>query len=821
MDAQNKLLKYAQADPEGAAKLLLQLKDKVIVPHETQKIILEDQHRFQVVCCGRRYGKSLSTASDVLTPSGWTTVGELEVGDYVVGSDGKPTLVEGVFPQGELASFRVYFNDKSWVDCSEDHLWTVRSRNPAERPWKTLTLREIMDRGLAVEKGKGRKFRIPGVKPIEFEEKDLPINPYLLGAILGDGGISQGSIILSSADQEILNQARTHLEPEGELNKIKNSNYDYRFKKTPKLRQALVDLELKGKRSYEKHIPKKYMYASIKQREELLQGLMDTDGWAETPNQVALSSSSKQLRNDVRELMRGLGGRPISWKKKTTHRDAYLVQGSLPVGIQPFKLKRKLERYKPTPLTFDRSIISIEPRGNADMTCIQVSNPDGLFVTKDYIVTHNTVIGAKKCLLKARQPNQTIWWCAPTYKVVRRGYAEILRQLPPGLLSKAAPSETSFDAGRSVKLHFKNGSVIELYSAERPESMLGEGVDYVVLDEAATMSKAVWETIIRPTLMDSQGEALMISTPRQRNWFYYFWMRGQSNDPRDADVASWKFPTSANPYIKQSEIEELEHSLPMLIFEQEVLAEFISAAGSVFRFSDKQVVEPVKPKGHVVIGVDLAKSNDFTVFSAARADDMMPCGFDRMREVSWPMQRNRLKSFAMRLLREGATHVTLVMDSTGVGDPITEDMEVAGFDVVPINFKKWKQQMVIQLSKDLEDGIVRVSTEEELHEYENYTYKVTDAGNWTYSAPEGQHDDIVSAKMLQHWGVTKEGAPNATAISGGDEINPRDAGEDEFPDEDFYADEENDTGVATVETFAQDDMKAIMGRRDAWTGIDY
>lgn len=432
-----------------------------------------------------------------------------------------------------------------------------------------------------------------------------------------------------------------------------------------------------------------------------------------------------------------------------------------------------------------------------------------------------TVVGAKKCLLKAREPKQLIWWCAPTYKVVRRGYAEILRQLPPNQLTHVPPSESAFDAGRSVKLHFKNGSVIELYSAERPEAMLGAGVDYVVLDEAATMSKTVWETIVRPTLMDSKGGALMISTPRQKNWFYYFWLRGQSKDHKDREVSSFKFPTSANPYIDKAEIEELENSLPMLVFEQEVLAEFISAAGAVFRFSEALIVDPVKPQGHVVVGVDLAKSNDFTVFSAANADDMMPCGYDRMREVSWPMQRNRLKSFANRLLKEGATHVTLVMDSTGVGDPITEDMEVAGYDVVPINFKKWKPQMVIQLSKDLEDGIPRISTEEILEEYENYTYKVTDAGNWTYSAPEGQNDDIVSAKMLQHWGIQKVGSPNAVALSSEDQINPRDPGEDDMPDdEDYYSDEEHDTGVPVITTIKPDSLATIMNRGSAWTGAD-
>jgi hypothetical protein len=178
-----------------------------------------------------------------------------------------------------------------------------------------------------------------------------------------------------------------------------------------------------------------------------------------------------------------------------------------------------------------------------------------------------------------------------------------------------------------------------------------------------------------------------------------------------------------------------------------------------------------KPSGHVIVGVDLAKSVDFTVFYAANADDGMPCGYRRYNEVSWPMQRNKLKSFVKALMKDGATHVTLVIDATpgSVGDPYAEELEAAGYDVVPISFKKYKQVMVMQLSKDLEDGFVRLYDDGNISEFENYTYTISESGNWTYSAPEGQHDDVVSAKMLQHWGLTQEGAPNITVVSGADE----------------------------------------------------
>lgn len=429
-----------------------------------------------------------------------------------------------------------------------------------------------------------------------------------------------------------------------------------------------------------------------------------------------------------------------------------------------------------------------------------------------------TVVGAKKALLRARKHNQMIWWVAPTYKVVKRGYREVLRQLPDDVLTHVPPQDSSFDAGRSVILKFKNGTRMEFYSAERPEGMLGEGVDLAILDEAATMPRGVWETIIRPTLMDRQGSGLLISTPRGRNWFYYMWQRGQETEEYP-EYKSWRFPSSDNPYLPESEIVAMKEELPMLIYQQEVLADFIASAGAVFRYSTDIIVSKKKPAGHVVVGVDLAKSNDFTVFSAARAEDGEPCGYDRFVDVAWGLQKVRLKNFVKRLEREGATHVTLMIDSTGVGDPIAEEIEADGYDVVPINFTKHKQNMVTQLSKDLEDGTCRIDKDEPIHEYENYTYTLTPTGKFQYGAPEGQHDDVVSAKMLQHWGVVQEGAPNVVAIRATDDGS---ADVQEAEDEQDYSylydeDEVNDTGIARIIEVAEaDNPREIMLRPGAW-----
>lgn len=374
-----------------------------------------------------------------------------------------------------------------------------------------------------------------------------------------------------------------------------------------------------------------------------------------------------------------------------------------------------------------------------------------------------TKIGAKIALGEARKSKQMIWWVAPTYAVVKRGYREVLRQLPDGVLSRPPAPDTAFDSGRKVVLSFKNQTRMEFYSAERPDGMLGEGVDFAVLDEAAIMPKTVWEQIVRPTLMDRKGGGLMISTPRGRNYFYEGWKRGQ--DEMYDEWASWTFPTWTNPYIREEEIAEMQQTLPAAIFEQEVEAKFISKSAAVFRYDESSIRPLAKPEGQVFMGIDLAKSRDFTVLDAARAGDRLPCYADRFNSVSWPEQMRRIKVAVAKLLKAGADSVTLVVDSTGVGDPIVDDLELSGYDVVPIKFsQQWKQQAVMLLSSDLERGSAFL-TREQLPEFDSYSYTITNAGRWTFAAPDGGHDDRVSAKLLQHWGLVTQGVPDVQMIS--------------------------------------------------------
>lgn len=419
-----------------------------------------------------------------------------------------------------------------------------------------------------------------------------------------------------------------------------------------------------------------------------------------------------------------------------------------------------------------------------------------------------TKLGVKMMLREALgeplpgHKEKLVWWVAPTYRVVKRGYAETLRQLPRELLLHDPPPSTNFDAGRSVSLRLTNGNVIEFYSAERPGGMLGEGVQYAVVDEAATIPSTVWEQVIRPTLMDTKGGGCLISTPRGRNWFYKRWKAGQ--DPEDPQWASWTFTSYDNPHLDDSEVEDMRKELPSLIFDQEALAKFIADGSSVFGWEDTVIqqnpinerthlVEGIKPRGHVFLGVDLARTNDYTVFYGANEGNMRNVYYERLNALRWKEQKRRLRRAVDRLMAAGAEAVTLVMDETGVGQPIVEDMEDAGYDVIGVNFTTDKNKMVSRLAKDLETGRAFLLENAQIEEFEDYQLSTTKTGKITYSAPEGDHDDVVSAKMLSHWGITTEGSPNVSLVDGNSLVPTRPETDDDPQDPrdiDYTDDEE-------------------------------
>ena len=257
-------------------------------------------------------GKAQPLSEPVLTPQGWTAMGKIKKGDYVIGADGLPTKVVGVFPQGEKEIIRMTFSDGSWTRATWDHLWTVRGKmSNGESAWEVLTTRQIIDKGIKNSCGE-RTFFIPQARPVQYEGTvDLPLDPYLVGVLLGDGSLSRGMIMLST-DTEIVENLVLPADCSVVIAEAHSDSYnEYRVRGMYKHLKAMG---LTGKRSEDKFIPQQYLYASVESRVALLQGLMDTDGSAISNRSGAPGPSveygtvSEALATQVTELVQSLGG---------------------------------------------------------------------------------------------------------------------------------------------------------------------------------------------------------------------------------------------------------------------------------------------------------------------------------------------------------------------------------------------------------------------------------------------------------------------------------------------------------------------------------
>ena len=353
-------------------------------------------------------GKAQSLDSKIMTPHGWTTMGDIKTGDEVIAMDGTTTKVIGVFPQGTKPMYQVTMSDKSSTQCCDEHLWFTQSipeRSETEDEWKVRTLGEIKSH-FKTGKKQQNYYTIPMVAPIQFPAQNLYIDPYLLGVLIGDGSTLNRTIMVSIGDEEIYRNIKDLLPVDHSINisSDRGSWIDYRItakNRDNKMMKELDDMGLMSCRAWEKFVPSLYKIASVEQRLSILQGLMDTDGCASGGTPL-FSTTSDQLAMDVQFLVQSLGGRATisnvdSYYKKNglrvKARPVFRVCFSLPKAMNPFRLTRKYlqqdrERsYYPT-----RKIDAIEYVGEKAAQCIMVEHPSQSYVTDDFIVTHNTTL---------------------------------------------------------------------------------------------------------------------------------------------------------------------------------------------------------------------------------------------------------------------------------------------------------------------------------------------------------------------------------------------------------------------------------------------
>lgn len=343
-------------------------------------------------------------------------MGTMQIGDMVAGSDGNFYPITGVFPQGKQDAYKMHFGNDTATECTLEHLWltkTMQDRHREEHE-RVRTLSDIRQNLLIGIKRSRPNYSIKRVQPINFPQIKLPIDPYVLGVYLGDGCWAS-SIQLCNSSDELTAHIATLLSGNDEIRTVQNSCKARYFAHSRRgesreptvIKKALKQLGLANRRGYDKFIPAKYFIADAQSRWKLLSGLLDTDGGVhnKTGTGARYSTSSYQLSRDVRELALSLGGKVSSnsqfpWytykDERRQGRKSYRLDISFPKGVNPFILQRKANEFKgKTTTRADRkSIVSVEHVGKRECQCIAVNSPDNLYVTDDYILTHNTVFSA-------------------------------------------------------------------------------------------------------------------------------------------------------------------------------------------------------------------------------------------------------------------------------------------------------------------------------------------------------------------------------------------------------------------------------------------
>lgn len=479
------------------------LKDKKPWAKEAEILeALRDNKEVIVRSCNAS-GKFVRSSEPVLTATGWKPIGELKVGEQIYTQDGTLTSVTAVHKQGKQQLYRFHLENGIVVDSGLPHLWTVDAYTheygdncKRKKRRLTLTTEKIIKRyqGLNNKPDPSYKVALPMVQPIEFPAQPIPLDPYVLGLLLGDGGILQKSTTFTTADTAIIK----HIQDAGiSVSKYKNK-YGYGVLN---ISSILDDLKIRFCKSNAKFVPKIYLWNKPSIRLAVLQGLMDTDGSIHTG--MEYTTTSYQLAQDVLFLIQSLGGR-ASLRSRTTY---FTYKGIKKAGqlsyrlgitmpICPFRLKRKaniwnklsVTRHKTTAYTIQK----ITKVDEDDCTCITVSHQSGLFVLKNFIVTHNSFSAARAVhWWLVSHKDAVVITTAPTNRQVR----EVLwREIRDAVAGKKIYPENSVT---ETKINLDNKWFALGLSTDKPDQFAGFHSDnlLVVIDEASGIDTAIYEAI--------------------------------------------------------------------------------------------------------------------------------------------------------------------------------------------------------------------------------------------------------------------------------------------------------------------------------------
>jgi phage terminase large subunit len=459
----------------------------------------------------RAGGKIVSYDSSVLTPFGFKNGRELEVGDLINNPDGSVQRIIQIKPEVELEKWNVVFSDGTKLPVAKDHLWKAWKANKSRKIKnkrvsgedsaeiiETQTLKEWLERGYTPQ------VPVCEAQPFNVTTKMKLMDSYLIGVLLGDGCTTSSNITLtcSNDDKEHYLNAFEH---KYDVNSTTNQTIRFNGESNKEIKEFLDKLGLLGKKSQNKFIPRVYKYSSIDSRLELIRGLMDTDGY-NSPNKGACYyySVSKQLAEDVAFVLRSLGALVTITDKigsyvdgegnKVECRKCYKLYIRYKDADELFSLKRKKHGKKCQ--TVNKRVIDVEVGGTVKGRCITVSNPNGLYVTDDFIVTHNSfALREKLVLLCLYHPGMQILLIRRTLKDLRKNHEiPLMRKLKTETKTKRI---ARYDK-QNKEFHFPNGSILSLgYAATDAdlEQYQGQAYDVIGVEEATQFTEHQLRTL--------------------------------------------------------------------------------------------------------------------------------------------------------------------------------------------------------------------------------------------------------------------------------------------------------------------------------------
>jgi len=740
---------------------------------------------------GRRLGKALALDTPLLTTKGWSTMGAIKVGDTLYDQFGAPTWVTFVTDVQEgRPCYRVIFGDGQSLVADAEHQWVVwdkpyrkslgrcQNRLKASTGPRVVTTQALRDEGLVYQWNRqGRpeyRFHVPVAKPIQHPTASLPIDPYILGVWLGDGHTHGAKI--STADAEILRAV------EDDYTIRHYSNYDYGI--VGGLRGQLRKLGL----FRNKHVPEAYLRASTDQRWALLQGLMDTDGFApKASGSAEFYNTNPRIVQGVEELLAGLGCRfrTREYRARLNGRDcgpAWRIWFRAPRN--PFRLTRKAERYREWHGAHSRAVIAIEPVESVPVRCIQVDSPTRTFLAgRALIPTHNTdrlgstlvvyeaLLGGHERMIRPGQ-RALVFLIAQDLRMARNALHFVRATLDSSPLLRK-----EVDAITADRIDLKNGFTIACIPPSlravrgyaSPAAVLDEVGSWYQDADASNPDVEIYRALAPTQLQFPDAKIIGISSPwNKQGLLFRAWEAGTDGHKLSTEARRKEFegvlvahcPTalSGNPHVTR-EFLSREAARDALAFAREYRAEFQDSISGflpgvlVSRAAlDAPTERPPQAGMRYVAAIDPAFKRDAFGFTIVHLDEKGKVVQDLVRR--WIGESGRPLEPAVVLSEiapiAAAYGLRVIYSDQYHFESLSQLARQHALELMAVTFtSKSKAQIFGNLQQLFYQDRIRLldhhETQKELRQLER---RVSDGGSIQISAPAGLHDDMAAVLAI-------------------------------------------------------------------------